>query len=327
MPLKIRSRVGAVRRRAGTLFIRATLTNLARAGRLHPAGRAAMERVEVVRDVPYLGSGEAHHTLDVYRPKGARGPLPTLLYVHGGGFTLLSKETHWMMGALFAEMGFTVFNINYRLAPKYPFPAGIRDTFAAAAWIAENGPDYGADVSQWAVAGESAGGNLVTGLTLASCVRRPEPWARALFDLELPIRAALPSCGFLQVSDAERYGRIRPEMSALVADRMTNIALAYLDGMTGDCGLADPLVILEGLEGFERPWPPTLVPCGDRDPVLDDSLRLESALTALGASAETKIYEGGVHAFHAMFWRAPGPKCWDDMRTFLKTTMNLETPR
>ncbi len=321
MPLKISNRVSAVRRKAGTIFIRAALTNLARAGRLHPAGRAALGRVDVVRDLAYVDSGERYHTLDVYRPKGVEGPLPTLFYVHGGGFTLLSKETHWMMGALFAEMGYTVFNINYRLAPKHPFPAGIRDTFAAAAWVAENGADYGADLSRWAVAGDSAGGNLVTALTLAGCVRRPEPWARALYDLALPIRAALPSCGFLQVSDPDRYARIRPDTSGLVVDRITNISLAYLNGLDGDCGMADPLVILEGLEHLDRPWPPTLVPVGDRDPVLDDSIRLTSALEALGASSETRIYDGGVHAFHAMFWREPGPSCWRDMRDFLAESM------
>jgi len=306
-------------------LIRAALTNLARAGRLHPEGRAALRRVDVVRDIPYLNSGERHHTLDVYRPKGVVGPLPTLFYVHGGGFTLLSKETHWMMGALFAEMGFTVFNINYRLAPKYPFPAGIRDTFAAAAWVAENGTTYGADLSRWALAGESAGGNLVTALTLASCVERPEPWARALYELDLPIRAVLPSCGFLQVSNPERYGRIRPDTSALVVDRMTNISLAYLDGLSGDCGLADPLVILEALDALARPWPSTLVPVGDRDPVLDDSIRLESVLQRLGAEAKTCIYPGGVHAFHAMFWRDPGPECWRDMELFLERTMGEGT--
>lgn len=316
--MAVKDRVSSLRRRAGTVLIRATLTNLARAGRLHPEGRAALRRVDIVRDVPYLDSGSPIHRLDVYRPKGVDGPLPTLFYAHGGGFSLLSKETHWMMGALFAEMGFTVFNVNYRLAPKYPFPAGIQDAFAAAGWVQDHGAEYGADVSRWAVAGDSAGGNLVTALTLAGCVARPEPWAKAIFDRALPIRAALPSCAYLQVSEPERFAQIRPDTSAFVVDRMTNISLNYLDGLSGDCGLADPVVILENREGLDRPWPPTFVPVGDQDPVLDDSLRLTAALQALDMPSETRVYEGGVHAFHAMFWREPGPTCWADMQAFLE---------
>jgi len=316
--MALRERVSSLRRRGGTVLIRATLTNLARAGRLHPQGRALLRRIDVERDVPYLDSGAPIHRLDIYRPKGVDGPLPTLFYVHGGGFSLLSKETHWMMGALFAEMGFTVFNINYRLAPKHPFPAAIRDTFAAAAWVQDHGAEYGADVSRWAVAGESAGGNLVTALTLAGCVERPEPWAKAIFDRALPIRAVLPSCAFLQVSEPERFAQIRPDTSTLVVDRMTNISRIYLDGLSGDCGLADPVVILETLDALDRSWPPTFVPVGGRDPVLDDSIRLTAALRALDMPSETRVYEGGVHAFHAMFWRDPGPACWADMGDFLQ---------
>ena len=50
-----------------------------------------------------------------------------MLYVHGGGFRILSKDTHWIMGLAFARRGFLVFNIGYRLAPKHPFPAAIAD--------------------------------------------------------------------------------------------------------------------------------------------------------------------------------------------------------
>ena len=73
------------------------LNGMSSLGRLHPKARALMGEAEVTRDVAY--GPDAIHRLDVYRPKGVTGPLPTLLYVHGGGFRILSKESHWMFGS------------------------------------------------------------------------------------------------------------------------------------------------------------------------------------------------------------------------------------
>ena len=84
-----------------------------RAGRLHPHARPARHHVEVIRDIPYLeGSKLPEHRLDVWRPTDKKGPFPVLLYVHGGGFRILSKDTHWIMALAFARRGFVVFNIN-----------------------------------------------------------------------------------------------------------------------------------------------------------------------------------------------------------------------
>ena len=155
-----------LRKRAGGAFIGGTLNSLTRVMRLHPEARALLKQVEVERNIAY-GSGDMpERVLDVYRPRGETGPLPTFLYIHGGGFRILSKDTHWMMNALFALRGFTVFSINYRLVPKHPFPAALEDVFAAASWIKAHGAEYGADVSRWAVGGESAGGNLTTALSI-----------------------------------------------------------------------------------------------------------------------------------------------------------------
>ena len=60
-------------------------------------------------------------TVDVHRPKG-EGPFPILVYLHGGGWVLGSPKTHRKLGYRFAERGFVVFNVRYRLAPEAPFP-------------------------------------------------------------------------------------------------------------------------------------------------------------------------------------------------------------
>ena len=109
--------------------------SLSTAGRLHPRSRPEAYDVEVIRDVPYAASAHELHRLDIYRPKERSGPLPVLLYIHGGGFQLLSKDTHWIMGLIFARAGYLVFNISYRLAPVHPFPAALEDATDALVWV------------------------------------------------------------------------------------------------------------------------------------------------------------------------------------------------
>ena len=73
--------------------------------RLHPEARALLKQVEVERNIAY-GSGDMpERVLDVYRPRGETGSLPTFLIFTEGGFRILSKDTHWMMNALFALRG------------------------------------------------------------------------------------------------------------------------------------------------------------------------------------------------------------------------------
>ena len=141
------------------------------------------------------------HLSPVTRPK----PWPVVFYVHGGAFHLLSKDTHWLMGLVFARFGYLVVNISYRLAPKHPFPAAIEDTCRAYTWMASRIRELGGDPNRVAVAGESAGGNLITSLALASIWERQEPWAREVFECGVLPRAAMPFCAMLQVSETDRF--------------------------------------------------------------------------------------------------------------------------
>src|SRR5215831_9671074 len=142
-------RAESLRRRAGLLVLEAGFRGLARLGKLHPRANPSRHGVEVLRDLPYLPTGAAAHKLDVYRPEtiGPRAQ-PVVLYIHGGGFRILSKETHWAMGLLFARRGFVVFNVNYRLAPAARFPAAIEDVCAAYLWALENAERFGGDASR-----------------------------------------------------------------------------------------------------------------------------------------------------------------------------------
>src|SRR5262245_53800702 len=278
-----------LRMKAGVPVVDGAFRGLSPLGQLHPRANPARHGVEVLRDIPYLATGLAAHTLDVYRPERRDGPLPVVLYIHGGGFRILSKDTHWIMALAFARRGHVVFNINYRLAPEHRFPAGLEDSCAALLWVRQHAARYGGDPARRALGGESAGATLVTALAVAAAGRRPEPYARAVFDAALQLRAAMPACGILQVSDWERFAR-RRKLAGYITDRIAEVGIGYLgrprDGVPLD--LADPLIILEQAGPPERPLPPFFTFVGTRDPILDDTRRLHAALTRLASPCEIR---------------------------------------
>lgn len=315
---------GRLRRRSGAVVVDSFFRGLAGAGRLHPRARPEAHNVEVLRNIPYRPTGRSDHLLDVYRPAGTapNARLPVVLYVHGGGFRILSKDTHWLMGLAFARRGYVVFNISYRLAPAHPFPAAVEDACTALGWVAEHAAGYGGDPSRLVLAGESAGANLVTSLAVITSYRRSEPWAKAVWDSGLQPRAVVPACGMLQVSDPGRFRQRWPRMSAFINDRLTEVSEAYLRGnghAEETLDLADPLVLLERGADPDRPLPPFFVPCGTKDPLIDDSQRLASALERLGVEHEAQYYPGEVHAFHAMIWRPNARRCWAHTFQFLSS--------
>ncbi|MFP6685440.1 MAG: alpha/beta hydrolase [Polyangiaceae bacterium] len=319
------------RRRVGAALIDGFFEGAARVGKLHPRAKPERHGIEVIRNLSYAERGVAEHRLDVYLPQGRSGPIPTLLYVHGGGFRILSKDTHWIMGLMLARSGIAVFNVNYRLAPKHPFPAALEDCSRALAWVLDRASSFGADPDRLIFAGESAGANLVTALTLSACYERPEPYAKRVFDLNCVPRAIIPYCGVFQVSDLDRLSRRRPDMSTFITDRLTEVGKAYVGTDPERHGsaldLADPVCMLERAEAPDRPLPPCFLPVGTKDPLLDDTRRLAAAWRALGGQCDMKIYPGELHAFHAFVWREQAQRCWRDSYQFLDGHVPDWSPR
>ncbi|MBK8237400.1 MAG: alpha/beta hydrolase [Deltaproteobacteria bacterium] len=312
-----------LRRHAGRVVVDNIWRGLSAAGRMVPAARPERHGVECIRDVAYRDSSRVEHRLDVYRPQDVQGPLPVVIYVHGGGFRVLSKDTHWVMGIAFARAGYVVFNVSYRLAPRDPFPAGLEDVAAAFAWVRANAARYGGDASRLVLAGESAGANLVTALTIASCQRRPEPWAHAVFEADAVPRAVIPACGLLQVTDPDRYRR-EHGISWFIHDQLEEVTHAYLGAhaSTDDpaLALADPLCVLECEAEFERPLPPFFAPVGTADPLIEDNRRLARVLARRGVPHRAPEYPGEPHAFHALVFRRNARRCWRDIFAFLRDT-------
>lgn len=276
--------------------------------------------LHTVEDVPYAPGGSEDHLLDVIRLKGATGVQPALLYLHGGGFAICSKRTHRYFAYQYAKLGFTVFNINYRLMPEHRFPAAAHDALTAFEWVLDNAHLYGADVSNIVLAGESAGGNLALGLAAAASYSDiDDPLAAAIFERNPTIGAVLPACGLLQVSNVARFWRDKPGFSRIAKTFFNAIESDYLPIALhgpGKPDLADPLCVVENRRP-DRPLPPMFVYCGTKDFVYPDSARLAKALRLCGSDYEFHSYEEMDHAFHALPWSHEGKRCWRHQARFL----------
>lgn len=89
------------------------------------------------------------------------GPLPVMVYMHGGGWVVGSIETHDPFCRLLCEAaGVQILSLDYRLAPENPFPAALEDVLSAFAWTVQNAADLGGDVRRILLGGDSAGANL-----------------------------------------------------------------------------------------------------------------------------------------------------------------------
>jgi len=111
-------------------------------------------------DVPYTPAEIAFQKLDVYLPENGEGPFPTILAIHGGGFRMGTKSIYYHIAHNLNETGYAVVSTNYRLTPKFSYPAQVEDVFCALAWIYENQESYPFDPEKIFVMGDSVGGYL-----------------------------------------------------------------------------------------------------------------------------------------------------------------------
>jgi len=315
-----RSFAQRLRRKTGSRLVQGFFRGTSSLFKAMPVSHPRLHGVEVIRDRTYGPRRE--HGVDIYRPRRRAGPLPIVLYVHGGGFRILSKDTHWVFGTMFARRGYLTFVVDYRLAPAHPFPAAVEDTVTAWRWVLAHAAEFGGDPSRIVIAGESAGANLVTSLALATCTPRPEPWARAAFEAGVVPKGVVASCGVLEVSNIDRF-HLKGTLGRFVQDRLEEISADYLGELDDPIALelADPLAWLEKKPVFERPLPPFFAPCGTADILVDDARRLTRVLGELGVSCDAPEYPGGIHAFHAFVWTSLARRCWRDTYGFVSRAL------
>jgi acetyl esterase/lipase len=292
--------------------------------------------VHVVHNVPYRHPRRRAHLLDVYRRKDVTGQLPCVLYIHGGAFSMMSKDTHRVMAYVLAAQGYQVFNINYRLGPVHSYPRPLKDAMAAFEWVLDNGAKYGADTGRLAIIGESAGANLTAALAYCVTHPRPEPFTRSVFERDATLSCVAPLYGLLDLHDVKRFWRdpVKSErMPSWIKGEIRGTAYSYLGRRIKralDFPLASPLRLFEAppVPG-SRPLPPFFTTVGTADPLLTDTIRLSDALLGRSVECDLHVFRGEIHAFNVMLWRAAAREQWGHLFDFLDRHMQgriAETP-
>jgi monoterpene epsilon-lactone hydrolase len=209
----------------------------------------------------------------------------TILYFHGGSFSLGSPETAMVLTAnLVTRTGVRAMSLDYRLAPEHPFPAAIEDCVAAFRSLLDSGIDPASIV----FAGDSAGG----GLTVTTCL--------AAREAGLPMPAAIVA--FSPGLDHTRTGRTMRAKEGIdpffTMDGMARTGEMYLGGQDPDQPLLAPAVLAD-LTGF----PPILLQAGTNEMLLDDSVRLAERAREAEVDVTLDITAGVPHVFQAFAGR------------------------
>lgn len=114
-----------------------------------------------------LGYQNGAVELTIFTPEGIGENSPCLIYMHGGAFMIGAVPYQLRLANIYALRGMCkVVFVEYRLAPKYPFPTAVKDCYAVLEWVMENAGHLGIDINRIAVGGDSAGGNLAAALAL-----------------------------------------------------------------------------------------------------------------------------------------------------------------
>jgi len=221
----------------------------------------------------------------IYKPEGP-GPLPALLYFHGGGWVIGSIETHdASCRELAAKAGCAVVSVEYRLAPEHRYPAAAEDCYAATCWLAEQGSAVGIDPERLAAGGDSAGGNL-TAVVAQMARDRGGPQLR----LQLLLYPVTDT-------DFERPSYVENGEGYL----LEAVAMKwFFDHYAPEPGqrreaYCSPLRATD-LAGL----PPALVITAEFDPLRDEGEAYADGLKAAGVPTTQTRYDGMTHGFFGM---------------------------
>ena len=239
-------------------------------------------------------------------------PCPALIYIHGGGWTMFSINSHdRLMREYAARAGIIVIGVDYSLSPEAKFPRALDEILATVKWTREKGADFGIDINKIAIGGDSAGGNMA----VATCLRLKEQKLPQLQAMVLNYGAFDPAPKpSYDRYDGPQYTLTPPEMDifwdnyARNSDDMKNplLAPAYAD--------------TSGL-------PPAFFAIAQCDILADCNHALAEKMEQSGGSVVAKIYEGATHSFLEAMSIAPlAARALDDQAHWLKQLFGTGEP-
>ena len=234
----------------------------------------------VIPNVTYHVASNQENKLDLYVPRGATGPTPVLMYIHGGGWVGGTKESSVLRILPYLEMGWAVANVEYRLGAVARAPAAVEDGLCALRWVIRNAGQYNLDTSRIVTTGNSAGGHLAltTGMIPASAgLDRECPGSE-----ELSVAAIINWYGITEVGDL------------LDGPNIKSYAVEWMGSLENRFEIAERV---SPMTYVRAGLPPTLTIHGDADPTVpyQHAIALHEKLDELGVSNVLHTVPGGGH--------------------------------
>ncbi len=245
--------------------------------------------------------------LRVYRPVGAAGPLPIVVFYHGGGFVLGSLRSHdGECRALSLRVNALVVAVDYRLSPEHKFPVPVDDAGAAYRWVVEHAASLGGDATRIAVCGDSAGGNIAAVVARDFRDHPNRPVFQVLVYPATDMTRSMPSHGYFEKG------------FFLTKNSIDWFLGAYLHGDSDQRHpRASPL-----LAGDHAGLAPALVLTAGFDSLRDEGKAYAEALSAAGVDARHICVEGQVHGFFSMSGVIPSARvAFDEIVATLRAAL------
>ena len=220
-----------------------------------------------------------------YRPEQADGPLPLVVFFHGGGFVICDLETHdGLARNICGGAGVAVLSVDYRLAPEAPFPAARDDAVISVRWAIGAVLDLGVDRKRIFLCGDSAGGHIAATAAL-ELARGEDAIGLAGLALCYPVADA-PTAGHQSYTDfATGYGLTRGDM------------VWFWNHYMGNSTDPDGVSLLQG-ENLPN-CPPTYVMTAEYDVLRDEGEAFASQLKRSGVDVTASRIDGVNHNFLA----------------------------
>jgi len=242
------------------------------------------EPVDKVRDSSFPGPGGAV-PIRIYTPSGS-GPMPVILYIHGGGWVIANLDTYDASPRALANgANAIVVSTHYRQAPEHPFPAAHEDTLAAYKWVLANAAKLGGDPKRVAVVGESAGGNMAADIAIAARDQK----------LQAPVAQVLvyPVAG----NDTNTPSYIENANAKPLSKAAMEWFIKYTFKDPKDA--QDPRIDLVHRTDLAGVAPATVI-VDQIDPLRSEGRAYADALKAAGVPVTLQQYDGVTHEFFGM---------------------------
>jgi acetyl esterase len=249
----------------------------------------APEKVGSVKDYKVPGpAGAPEVTVRVYKPLNApSGPLPMVVYFHGGGFVIASVATYdSSCRAIANKAGAIVCSVAYRMAPEHRLPAAHEDSYAATQYIMKNGAAWGGNTKKVAVMGESAGGNLATDMCLMAKMRGGIMPIHQV--LVYPVVQGKTTPSYKAYYNAKPLST--PMMRWFFKYALPNKAFA-------NNPLASPLYAPDAMF---KGLPPATIIAAEIDPLQSEGMMYAKKLQKNNITTKYRIYPGVTHEFFGM---------------------------